>query len=178
MKPKSLFIIILKIIGLFLLLDIFRVLPQFLSTFTKLYQGDIASGIFGAIISLLLIGVYLFLIKHILFNPDKIVDKLQLDKNFDEETFELNIHRSTIIKIAVIFIGSMTLLDYFVPFILNLYSYIQAKNEGDIMNTFSGNNPVSGMDLIHGGIMILVGYFLVTNSRTISNWIEKLRKDK
>jgi len=181
MTPKSLFIIIIKVIGLYFLIDIIRVVPQFLSTLTMLFRGDIASGLFGAVISLLLIGVYLLLVKYILFKPEKIIDKLGLDKNFDEEKFELNIHRSTVIKISLIVIGGLTLLDYFVPFVLNLYSYIQAKNESGIngmLDMFSSNVQVSNMDLIHGGIMTLIGYFLVTNPRTITNWIEKLRKDK
>ena len=179
MTPKSFFIIVIKIIGLYFLIDILRVVPQFLSTLTMLFRGDALSASIGLIVSVLLVGVYLLLVKYILFNPDKIVDKLRLDKNFDEEKLELNIHRSTVIKVGVIIVGGVTLLDYFVPLILNIYSYIKALNQGEMMgmlDTFSGNTSINTMDLVHGGIMTLLGYFLIANSNTITNWIERQRK--
>jgi len=181
MTPRSLFIIIIKIIGLYFLIDIIRVVPQFLSTITYLFRGDVTSGLIGIVCCILLIAIYLFLVKYILFKADKIVEKLGLDKNFDEEKFEFNIHRSSVIKISVMLIGGMLLVDYTVPFILNLYSYIQEKNQSNInsmLDAFAGGARVSQANLVHGFVMILIGYFLVTNSRMITNWIEKKRKDK
>lgn len=180
MTPRSLFIIVIRITGLYFLLDIIRVVPQFLSTMAMLFRGDIIMGLIGFVISVLLIVIYIVIVKYVLFKPDKIIDKLSLDKNFDEEKFELNLHRSSVIKIALIIIGGITLLDYFVPFVLNLYSYIKAKNQSDIFSTldsFSGGTQVSDIDLIHGAIMSLIGYFLITNTRMITNWIEKARKN-
>lgn len=180
MTPRSFFIIVIKIIGLYFLIDIIRVVPQFLSTIVMLFRGDILSTSIELIFSILLIAVYLLLVKYILFKPDIIVDKLKLDKNFDEEKFELNIHRSTVIRIGIIIIGGIMFLDYFVPLVLNIYTYIKTENQGGItgmLDMFSGNVQINTMDIVHGGIMTLLGYFLITNSRSITNLIEKQRKN-
>jgi hypothetical protein len=172
MSPKSLFIIILRIVGLFLFVDILRVVPQLFSTFNVLlHAGEIQIVITGIIASLLLILVYFYVVKYVLFNSDKIVDKLSLDKNFSEEKFELNIHRSTVIKIAIIIIGGMTIVEYFVPLILDLFSFIQSRNNMD------NENSISKMTLVRELLMVLIGYFLISNSRTITNWVDKRRKN-
>ena len=171
MTPKSLFVIVLRIVGLYIFIDILRVLPQILSTFNFLLRsGDISTGIMSALFSLLILLLYIFVIRYTLFRTDKIVERLSLDKNFAEEKFEFNMHRSTVIKIAIIVVGGMTLVEYFVPLILNLYLFIQSRSGQDEVKS------VSNITIVRYILMVLIGYFLIGNSGTITNLIEKNRK--
>ena len=181
MTPKSLFIIIIRIIGLYFLIGLIKIIPELLGTLIMLIQQDVSSSMTWIIFATLLVSLYLLLVKYILFNPDKVVDKLRLSRNFDVEKFEFNIHRSTVIRIAVIFIGGLTLLEYFVPLVLNLLSYVTTKkvsdnNINETLSILSRASYVEPIEIIHGILMTLIGYFLVTNSRLITNFIEKHRK--
>ena len=177
MSPKSLFIIILRIIGLLLLVQGIIALPRLIQTIEPLFNGGNFSGfVFGLLVTFILtVLIYVLLIKYLLFKPDMIIDKLSLDKNFDEEKFELNIHSSTLIRIAIIIIGGITFIDYFVPLLRNIYSFVKSKNDGGILRLFD-NSSVSGLDLIQGSAMVLISYLLITNSRSLTNWIEHLRR--
>jgi hypothetical protein len=174
MTPRSLFIIILRVIGLFLLIDILRIVPQLLSTMSVLLRtGETGTMITTIIFAILVTLIYFYVVRYILFRADKLVDKLSLDKNFTEDKFELNIHRSTVIKIAVVIIGGITLVEYFVPLILELYIFIQSKGQGPE----EGGSVVTPMNIVKDVLMVLIGFFLVSNSRTITNWTErKLQK--
>ena len=98
-----------------------------------------------------------------------------MDKNFSEEKFETNIHHSTIIKLAIIFIGGYLIINYFVPLILELYTFIQNKTQDE--NFYYDGLPSSKyINLIHNTIMVLIGYFMLGNSKRISNFLEYKRK--
>jgi hypothetical protein len=65
----------------------------------------------------------------------------------------------------------MTIVEYFVPLILDLFSFIQSRNNMD------NENSISKMTLVRELLMVLIGYFLISNSRTITNWVDKRRKN-
>lgn len=116
--------------------------------------------------------MYIVVLRYALFRADRLVDKLALDKNFAEEKFELNIHRSTAVKIAVIIVGGVTLINSFVPFLLNLFAYIKSKNNPMDYTVVAPEPLTMAMELI----LVLLGYFLLTNSRVIVNLVEKERR--
>lgn len=156
-----------------MLIDILRVLPQLLSNLRYLIDmQDGAAAAVGTILSLLILLVYIVVLRYALFKADKLVDKLALDKNFSEEKFDLNIHRSTVVKIAVIIVGGVTLVNSFVPFLLNLYAYIKSKNNPAVYET-SAPEPLT---MVMEFILVLLGYFLLTNSRFIVNLVERERR--
>jgi len=175
MTPKTLFIIIVRIIGLLLLLDLMRVIPQLLKNILYLLPlGDVSFIFIGIFFSLLISGVYAAVLVYSLFKTDKLVGKLGLEKNFDEEKIELNIHSSTAIKIAVVFIGGTTVLNYFAPVLLNLLDFITTQSSQSFTNFETGTKIPDKIVFVHDIIMLLIGYFLITNCRTVSNWISKV----
>lgn len=175
MSPKSLFIIIVRIIGLFLLIDVLRVIPQGLKVFGMMWAADNAMAMAGVIISGAVMVMYYFVVKYTLFNTEKIVEKFSLDKNFSEEKFELNIHHSSIIKIAVICIGGYLFIENFAPMIIELYTFIQ--NQSQDLNTFYSDIPsYNSLNLAHHVVMVLIGYYMLSNSRAIVNYIELKRR--
>lgn len=176
MSPRSLFIIIVRIIGLFLLIDVLRVIPQGLKVFGMMIAADNAMAIVGIVISIVIIVIYYFVVKYALFKAEKIVEKFSLDKNFSEEKFELNMHHSSIIKIAVICIGGYLFIENFVPMIIELYTFIQNQSQ-DESAFFSAIPSFNSLNLVHYAAMVLIGYYMLSNSKAIANYIE-LKKRK
>jgi hypothetical protein len=96
---------------------------------------------------------------------------LQLTKGFDKEMFELNIHRSTVLSVAVIVIGAIILVDALPNLCKEVYSYIGQQN---YMKDF-GQNPVAGW-MIFYFVKALLGFFMLTGNRHIVNFIELKRR--
>lgn len=173
MAPKSLFIIIVRIIGLFLLLDTLTVIPSYLNSISFIVNiGDAKSILIGIIFSTLIVVLYIMILFYVLFKTEKVVDRLSLYKNFDEEKIELNIHSSTLIKIAILIIGGMMFLDNIVPVVLNLFGYIKSLND-NILIDFDHEKSISTMAFVHNLIKSLIGYLLVSNCRVVAIWVEK-----
>lgn len=186
MTPKSFFIIVIKTLGIYIAIELINVVPRFFSLLAYFLSTGIYAGLIAFVIGMMVMGVYIVILRFLLFKSDEVVERLSLDKNFTEEEFEFNIHRSTILKIAIIVIGGVTMIFNFVPFVIDLFSFIRIVNSGgyrgsetmlDSFLLMESHRNVSPLDLIRGGIMTLVGHFLATNSRSITNLIEKLRYD-
>ncbi len=134
MTPRSFFTILIKILGIYLILDSITVIPQFISSLFSIGLGFDKSIETIALYSFLLIltvGIYYIILKYCVFKTDRIIDQLKLDKGFVEETFELNIHRSTVLSIAVIVIGGLIFVDSLPTFCKEVFDFIGQKQSLD-----------------------------------------------
>jgi len=175
MTPRSLFAIIIKIIGIYLVIEAFVFLPQLIATIgqyrrmmTESSQSDFLDAGFFIIFAL---GSYFLILRYCLFKTDWIIDKLRLDRGFSEEKFEINIHRSTVLKIAVIVIGAVMVIDSLPLLCKQLFSYVNMSRTGA---TF-GQNPTSGW-MIYYFVKFAAGFSLMSANRPIVNYIERKRK--
>lgn len=175
MTPKSFFTVLIKIIGIYMVLSSITVLPSFFSTLFMFYDSSGQENTLVIIMSVamlfLVLGLFYIILRYCLFKTDWIVDKLSLDKHFTEEKFDLNIHRSTVLAIAVIVIGGLMVVDALPAFCRQVYSYIGQKR----ISGHFGENPTTGW-IIFEGAKVFIGYFLMTNSRLAVNFIERQRK--
>jgi hypothetical protein len=135
MTPRSLFAIIIKVIAIYLIVASLLFIPQLLSTSIMMFQPGLTSPSAGeftgsAFIIILIIGFYIFFLRLCLFKTEWIIDKLRLSEGFTEEKFELNIHRSTLLKIAVIVTGAIIVVDSLPLFCKELFYYIQMNKRG------------------------------------------------
>ena len=172
MTPRSFFLILLKVLGIYLILASLTVLAQSLSTLyfmTTNGDGDIMGLVWGIGLLLIAVGIYFLILRFFVFKPEIVIDKLRLDKGFTEEKFELNIHRSTVLKIAIIVIGGLILVETLPSLCRYIISYAQVQSVRFI------ENPNAGW-LIFYIVKSLIGLYLLTNSRVIVNFIEKQRK--
>jgi len=175
MTPRDLFTVILKIVSIYLIVEGFVLLPQM---FFAIYQYgrmmadssqvDILEAGFFIVLA---IGIYILVLRFCLFRTDWLVDKLRLDKGFSEEKFEINIHRSTILKIAVIVIGAIMVIDSLPLLCKQTVSYIQMSHS----YTQFIDNRSSGW-MVYYFVKFVVGFCLVSASRPIVNLIELKRK--
>ncbi len=175
MTPRSLFTIIIKIIGIYLVIEAVVFLPQLVAMIgqyrrmmTESSQSDFLSAGFFIIFAL---GTYFLILRYCLFKTDWIIDKLHLEKGFAEKRFEINIHRSTVLKIAVIVIGAVMVIDSLPLLCKQLFSYINMSKIGASF----GENPTSGW-MIYYFVKFAVGFSLVSANRPIVNYIERKRK--
>jgi hypothetical protein len=176
MTPRSLFAIIIKIIGIYLVFEAMAFLPQLISTiyqYGRMMNESSQQDMLGTGFFLLLaVGTYLIILRYCLFKTDWLIDKLHLDRGFTEEKFEINIHRSTVLKIAVIVIGSLMIIDSLPLLCKQAFSYTQ-------MNRFDigvKQNPASPW-LAYYFVKFCLGFSLVSTNRMVVNFIERKRKD-
>jgi hypothetical protein len=171
MTPRNLFNIVLKILGVFFIKDFLALIPQLLSAFLYLTKPDaIMEGIWTLITTLLIIFIYGFVSYFLIFKSETIIDKLKLDKGFNQEIIHLNIHRSTILSISIIVIGGYIVAEEIPNFCRQLFAYYQEKR----MPYGQTNSKIQYSVL--SGAKIIIGLLLMAEQRRIVNLIERKRK--
>lgn len=130
-------------------------------------------GIVWLIICLIVI-ILLFL--FLIYNPDKIISWLKLDKGFDDDKIEFqNFNNSNILKLALIVIGGIILIKNIPAFL----SHTIFAFKSSVGNDFNGSVIKYGnlRDYILWAtsfLNIIIGYLLLTNY----NYISRILKEK
>ena|SRR5215469_10684851 len=171
MTPRSLFMIILKCLGILFVKDILVTLPILLSTFASflaISQRDQATeSILTIFILIFSIGIYFLVAYYLIFKSAWIVEKLKLDKDFEEETFSIRIHRSSILSIVLVITGLLIVIDAIPVLFRQLISYFQVT---DLFDRTGVRN------IIIPSVQIIIGLLLIGNQRQIVNFIERKRR--
>jgi hypothetical protein len=171
MTPRTLWTILLKILGFCVFLQLLHILPRLFDAIFFISSNHdtiaftvIANTLFSTVI-------YLFMIIAFIFRTDWLIKLLRLDKSIPEEKIELNMHRSTVLKIAVIVTGAILLIDSVPPLLQGLFAYYQNINDYNGLKRY----PYTG-ELIFNLLSVFISFFMVTSSRLIVNFIERKRK--
>jgi len=171
MTPRTLFNIILKILGIFFIKDFLAAIPQLLSVMLYLTKSDsIPEAIWTLVTTILILVAYGVVSFLLIFKTNYVIDILKLDQGFEEETLSLNIHRSTILSISIIVIGGLLVADELPNFCRQLFSYFQEKRM-----TYGQTNPSLSYSIV-SGVKIIIGMILMTGQRQIVNLIDRQRK--
>jgi hypothetical protein len=171
MTIRTLFSIILKVLGIFFIRDILTLIPQLLSVFLYMTKAEGAiEAIWTLLSTVLIFSVYSLVTYYLIFKADWVIDKLQLGSSFEEQTISLNIHRSTILSISVIVLGGLIIVDEVPNFCRALFSYFQEKRM-----TNGQTNPSLSYSVVSAG-KIIIGLLLLGSQRQIVNYIELRRK--
>ncbi|UAY52438.1 hypothetical protein [Ferruginibacter albus] len=175
MTPRTFFTIVIKILGIYIVLESLSVIAQFISTFFY-YKNDGDRSwqemAYSSFVICLVIGVYLLVLRVLVFKTDWVIDKLKLDKNFPEEKIEINLHRSTVLSIAVIVIGGLIFIDALPLFCKQVFIYFQQRS---LFRENFVQQPTNGWIIFYGA-KAFVGACIVIYQRTIVNFIEFKRK--
>ena len=177
MTKRDFLKIIIKLFGLYsAIITIFTLIPTNLSyTISMLEPENILIVVISSIIyTTIAIGFFLL----ILFKSDKIIDLLKLDKGFDDEIIKFEKFNSlNIMKLAIIMIGGIMIVDNF-PKILTFALYaFRSVAKVSIFDSYDLDSRQS-FNWTVAGINILVGYLLMTNFSSLSNWLIKDIKEK
>ena len=171
MTPRTLFNIILKILGIFFIKDFLAAIPQLLSVMLYLTKSDsIPEAIWTLVTTILILVAYGVVSFLLIFKTNYVIDILKLDQGFEEETLSLNIHRSTILSISIIVIGGLLVADELPNFCRQLFSYFQEKRM-----TYGQTNPSLSYSIV-SAVKIIIGMILMTGQRQIVNLIDRQRK--
>ena len=166
MLIKTFWKIIIKIIGLWLLFGCISLIPEFFSTLS-FSNGNINFDsllliwvmLFGAII------LYILIIRLFLFKTEWIVQKLKLEKNFDEERISINMKGTELLTIATYVIGGLIIIESLPGFCSGIFNFFQQK-------MLFRDYPDSYW-LVYHFIKLIIGYFLLTNGKRIAKFIGK-----
>ena len=166
MEIKTLWQIIIKGIGLWFLVNCLYIIPQFVTTISYLDKNMAADNL--VMVGLINIGVliiYLTVVNLFLFKTEWLVDKLKLNQNFTQEKIDINISSNTVLSIVVIIIGGLIFVEALPSFFRAFYEFIKQK---ELINEYSETSW-----LLFHFIKTLIGYLIMTNSKTIVRVIEK-----
>jgi hypothetical protein len=158
--------ILLKIVGLWLLFNCISIIPQFYSTLS-FTNGDlnIESLLLIWLMLIVTIIIYILIIRFFLFKTEWVVEKLNLEKNFNEERIDLNIKNSTVLTVALIVIGGLIIAESLPNFCSGLFNFLQQK-------ILFKDYPDAHW-LIYHFLKIIIGYLLLTNGKRLAKYIEK-----
>jgi hypothetical protein len=167
MTPRTLFLIIIKLFGLYLMVEFLQFLPTMFSYGPMISGWDLSIAINYFLIIIGTILLYYFVIRLFLFKGSWIIDKLSLDKHFDQEIIDIKIDSLAVIQIAVTILGGLLFIDTLPTLIKEIILIAKSKQEGSIIRD-------SGFGyLVYWVCKCVLGYLLLTNSKSITIWIDK-----
>jgi len=168
MTVRTFWTIVIKILGLWLVVDCVTVITQLLTalSFLTANNTDNYTGL-GVSIALLLLPIvlYIFILLLFVFKTAWLIDKLHLDIGFIEEKIELNIQLSTVLTIATIVIGGLMLVDSLPQLCKKTFMFLQEQK-------MFKESPNSAWIIFYLAKSI-IGYLLMTNSRFVVGFIVK-----
>jgi hypothetical protein len=169
MSIRTFWIILIKILGIWLILESLSVLSSAL----WLVQGNTPSAqdiLIMVVAIVFILGIYAVILWLFVFKSSWLIDKLRLDKGFAEEKIDLNVQPSTVLAIAVIVIGGIMLIDSVPELCRQIFLFIKQKYSYIESPVFS--------QIIFTGVKAVIGFLLMTNSHTVVNFIDKESKKK
>lgn len=171
MSIRTFWILLLRILGLFLVLQSFSVITQFLPSFSLFFDNPEPN--VSAIVTLfalmfIVIGGYFYVMRLIIFKSDWIIDKFKLDHGFDDDKLDFNIQSNALLSIATIVIGGVMMADA-IPFLCReIVVFYQQK--------VSFQDSLISSWIILFFIKASVGYYLITNSKMVIDFIQNMNR--
>ncbi|OXE95614.1 hypothetical protein BC749_10768 [Flavobacterium araucananum] len=166
MSIRTFWVILIKILGLFLISQALTIIPEWISSIYFIYENGDNKNLIILIVSILFVLFLFYLIsRFFLFKANWIIDKLKLDKGFENDNIVLNSNGNKIISIAIIVIGGYMLLQNIPDLFRQFFVFFQDKN-------LFRDYPKSGW-IIYYFCKAIIGYLLMTNSFRIAKFIEK-----
>jgi hypothetical protein len=173
MTPGSLLNLVLKILGIFFIRDVLEALSQLVSVlvYFPLYSTRIEAvkSLTVASVSLFL---YLLLSLLLIFRTERLVRLMGLDRRLPAQPGFTMLHRSEVLKIAIIFLGLWILVSAVPEAVRQVIYYLQEVR----LYTRMAHPDLSY--LFMAGVKIVFGLALVIWNRKIASMIEVKRKNK
>ena len=170
MKANDLFVIILKIFGIYLIKDVFLAIPAVLYEFIqwRLVEADSGLAYFSLFLSVLILSLRLLIVYFLLFRTSYLVSKLKLTQDLSDEPMGLNLHRSTVFIIAIITSGILILVFAIPNLIKHIYYWYNFVDSGAqrMGQTYDFSQMLISI------AEVIIGFLFLGNQRTIVNFIE------
>ena len=151
-------------------MESFYIFPQFISTLAYIDSNDRFQSLFitwGALIGISII--YLVILRLFILKSDWIIDKLKLNRSFQENRININIQPKSLISIAVIIIGGIVLVENFPLLIKQIFEFFQ---QDDLFKDYKYSSWT-----VFYFVKTIIGFLMVSNSKFIVGFIESQNKD-
>jgi hypothetical protein len=166
MTKRDFFRLVIKLFGLYsAILSIFTFIPQNISNI-HVFKDEMWV-MFVVIGSVFLIAALFFVL---LFKADFIIDKLDLDKGFDDDKIVFgDFNNEHIFKLAIIIIGGFLIVDYVPNFAFEVINMFKMR----VSNNSIYGYEVNYFNLFTSITNIIIGLFFITNYKRISSFLDK-----
>ncbi len=164
MSIKTFWIVLVKIIGLWLLRGIFYVIPQFFSSSLVGFISTEYSITFIAWLgTLIATSVYIILALLLIFKAKWVVDILKLESQIDDELISTQLKTSSILAIAIVIIGGIAIVDSVPEIVRNIIT-----SSGSRSSSFEGTSVY----LFSNTLQLIIGVAFVSFFKPIANFIK------
>jgi hypothetical protein len=168
MTLRTFWRIFLKAIGIWIILESISILASFLLVFLSSQGKEIEYNFnyLTFLIQFILVsGGYFLVFRYFILKTDWLIDKLKLDKGFEEENLDVKIDPKNILTLAVIVLGGF-LFVHSIPILFSeLFLFSQGKE------IFS-ENPGSHWIILYG-IETTIGFLLMINYKPVVEFFTK-----
>ena len=167
MEPRSLFNLILKVIGVFFIRVILEAFSHTLSAFLYIPEYSSArEAFFNVAVSLPPLILYSLLSWYFIFRSEKIINILRLEKNFQNRPVPIAIERHMLLTAAVIIAGAWILVNEIPEFFRHAVYYYQERK----LYVRMTRPDISY--IVMSTVKIVIGFMLMIFNKPIVNIIE------
>jgi hypothetical protein len=110
-------------------------------------------------------GLFLLVLRYMVLQPTILIERFKLTSHFEEESLQISSDKTSMIQIALIILGGLTLLDGIPGFARTFISMMRDE-------LFFNESPHLP-DLIQNFVRMVIGFLLVSRSQGIAKWIEQ-----
>ena len=172
MTPRTFWLFFLRFFGLYIIWQIVFLLPSFFAAWAYIDRSPDTSGSLTRVSAIVFIVLFFIaVLRACFFKTDWVIEKLHLTNNMPEEKIEIGIHRSNLLSITVIVLGGLMLADGLPILLFNIFQYFQSDNSS-VPFTQNHSTPY----IISYLAKVVIGYFMVADSRLIVNFIKRKRR--
>ena len=169
MSPRTLFIVILRVLGILMLKELLTAIPQFVSATVMFFnESGPSGGLFMIFVALLAVAVYLLISYVLIFKADFLVTKFGLQQDIKEESLQLNISIPSILRIAIIITGCLVLFLEIPELVRTLYWMFQKQD----IDYFQGS-PTDWSPIIVSVVKIIIALLIIGERKRILEFLEK-----
>lgn len=171
MTIKTFWLLFLKMVGIYLLVCAFSVIPKFFSSVHYINGNDtLEYTIVATAMMLITLLIYVLAVRFFLFDTNLILKTLKLEEGFLEERIDIQVDTSSVLKIVIILLGGVMLTHGLPAFCKELFEFFQKKS---VFREY----PSSGWLVFHL-IRCLIGFLMITNSILVAKKIEEISSKK
>ena len=160
MTPRSLFIIILRIIGVYVLVNLFSAVPPVTAAWV---MGGGFGGLQLVFITLLSILAILAVCYALIFRADSIIDRFALDQGFPETEIYVSLNEKACVLIALFLVGGLVLINEVPNLMQQVYAVIDP-----VPYSMMGEAEISWRPVLLPLVKIILALLIIGERRRIA----------
>ncbi|HEY5406560.1 MAG TPA: hypothetical protein VIJ92_05730 [Ginsengibacter sp.] len=167
MKLRTLFGIIIKVFGFFIIKDILATLPYLITPIMSLAGSEEKFDSGTLIVTLLILALYFAIAYALIFKTESMLNLLKLEPELSDEYLTFDVSAVNILTIALIILAGYLLIEEIPDFCNYLFSYYEQSQ----LRFQATKPPIS--KLMISGIKIVIAFLIIGERKKIIQLIQK-----